>query len=211
MFAVWLLVPYSIVNVLRYPASAGGTLLAPCPLGMALAAPLSGLLSDRFSARSLSVPGLIVEAAGLFCTSRLTERSPYLVVAATLILIGLGLGTFTVANMKFVLAALPGAQQGVAAGMVSMMRTLGVVTGVTTAAEVYSVRDAAHRARLLSSGYGAGAWVERMSFVGGFRDTFAVSAAVCLLATLLSAIPVRSRSVLRRVQEGVANQISVSD
>jgi EmrB/QacA subfamily drug resistance transporter len=204
MFAVWLLVPYYIVNVLRYPATSGGTLLAPCPLGMALAAPLSGLLSDRLGTRRLQLPGLLIEAAGLFFASRLGAHSPYVAVAAALIMIGLGIGTFTVANMNFVMAAIPRAQQGVAGGAVMMMRTLGIVMGVTTAAEVFSVRRAAHHLRLLASGHLSRAALDQMSFVGGFRDAFAVSTAVCLLAALLIAIPARSRVALSDEQPSAA-------
>ncbi len=211
MFAVWLLVPYYIVNVLRYPAASGGTLFAPCPLGMALAAPLSGLLADRFGARRLQVPGLLVEAAGLLFTSRLGANSPYLAVAAALILIGLGLGAFTVANMKFVMAAIPRAQQGVAAGAVMMMRTLGVVMGVTTAAEVFSVGSAAKRTRLLAAGHPAGAALDRRSFIGGFRDAFGVSTAVCLLAALLSAIPAQGGIALGEEHSGSAVPSPASD
>lgn len=196
MFAVWLLVPYYIVNVLRYPAASGGTLLAPCPLGMALSAPLSGLMSDRFGTRHLQLPGLLVEAVGLFLASRLGAHSPYIAVATALILIGLGLGTFAVANMNYVMAAIPRAQQGVAGGAVMMMRTLGIVMGVTTAAEVFSVRRAAHHADLLTSGHLTGTALAQLSFIGGFRDAFTVSTVVCLLAALLIAIPARSGAIL---------------
>lgn len=211
MFAVWLLMPFYIVNVLRYPAGAGGTLLAPCPLGMALVAPLSGLLSDRFGMRRLQVPGLLIEAAGLLFTSRLTTHSPYLAVAAALVLIGLGLGTFAVANMNFLMASIPRAQQGVAAGVVSMMRTLGVVMGVTTAAEVFSSGRAAHRARLIASRRLSGAPLDRLSFVGGFRDAFGVSTAVCLFAAMLSAIPAQSRFVLQDEQTTAPLRASPAD
>ncbi len=211
MFAVWLLVPYYIVNVLSYPAASGGTLLAPCPLGMALAAPLSGLLSDRFGTRRLQLPGLLIEAGGLFLATRLGTQSSYAAVAAALVLIGLGLGTFTVANMNFVMVAIPRAQQGVAGGAVMMMRTLGIVMGVTTAAEVFSVRRAAHHSQLLAGAHlGAGA-LERLSFIGGFHDAFAVSTAVCLIAALLVALPARARSALTAAQAAAADAASAGD
>jgi EmrB/QacA subfamily drug resistance transporter len=212
MFAVWLLVPYYIVDVLRYPATSGGALLAPCPLGMALAAPLSGLLSDRFGTRHLQLPGLLIEAAGLFFASRLGAHSPYVAVATALILIGLGLGTFAVANMNYVMAAIPRAQQGVAGGAVMMMRTLGVVMGVTTAAEVFSVSRTAHHAELLARGHLSSATLAQLSFIGGFRDAFTVSTAVCLLAALLIAIPAHSRARLDEEQSlATASSASTGD
>jgi DHA2 family multidrug resistance protein-like MFS transporter len=191
MFAVWLLVPYYIVDVLHYPATSGGTLLAPCPLGMALAAPLSGFLADRFGTRPLQAPGLAVEAVGLLLTSRLGPDASYVSVALALILIGLGLGMFTVANMKYVMGAIARERQGVAAGLVSMMRTLGVVAGVNIAAEVFSARRAVHIAALSQTHLPAAA-VTLNSFIAAFGDAFRVSTAVCLVAIVLSLIPART-------------------
>jgi EmrB/QacA subfamily drug resistance transporter len=191
MFAVWLLVPYYIVEVLHYPATSGGTLLAPCPLGMALAAPLSGFLADRFGTRRLQAPGLAVEAVGLLLTSRLGPDASYVSVVLALILIGLGLGMFTVANMKYVMGAIARERQGVAAGLVSMMRTLGVVAGVNIAAEVFSARRAVHIAALSQTHLPAAA-VTLNSFIAAFGDAFRVSTAVCLVAMVLSLIPART-------------------
>jgi MFS family permease len=211
MFAVWLLAPFYIVNVLGYPAGAGGALLAPCPLGMTLAAPLSGLLSDRFGMRRLKIPALLIEAAGLFLASRLTAHSSYPAVAAALVLIGLGVGAFAGANMNYVMASIPRAQQGVAAGVVSMMRTLGVVMGVTTAAEAFSIGRAAEHAHLIASHRLAGAALDRLSFVGGFRDAFGVSTAVCLGAALLSAIPAQSRFALHEERSSAPDSERAAD
>jgi EmrB/QacA subfamily drug resistance transporter len=190
MFAVWLLVPYYIVDVLHYPAATGGMLLAPCPLGMALAAPIAGFLSDRFGTRRLQIPGLALEAAGLFLVSRLGASSSYAVVAVALMMVGLGIGAFTVANMNYVMSTIARERQGVAAGLVAMMRTLGVVAGVTTAASVFSLRRSAHLA-LLSQGHLSAATLALGSFVGGFRDAFSVSTAVCIVALALAFVQTR--------------------
>lgn len=192
MFAVWLLVPYYIVDVLHYPATSGGTLLAPCPLGMALAAPLSGLLSDRFGTWRLQAPGLALEALGLFMVSRLGANSPYAAVFLALILVGLGLGTFSVANMNYVMGAISRERQGVAGGIVAMMRTLGVVTGVSTASAIFNARRATHIAMLSRSHLMSDAAVTLASFIAAFRDAFTVSTAVCVVALALSLIPART-------------------
>jgi EmrB/QacA subfamily drug resistance transporter len=185
MFAIWLLVPYYIVDVLHYPAAAGGTLLAPCPLGMAVAAPLAGYLADHTGTRRVEVLGLAVESLGLFLVSRLGTASTYASVALALALVGLGLGGFAVANMKSVMSSLALERQGVAAGMVAMMRTLGVVAGVSMAAAIFSERRAVHAAILSQSG-AVFSWLKLGSFVGGFHDTFTVSTIVCFGAMLLT-------------------------
>lgn len=181
MFAIWLLVPYYIVNALGYPAFTGGVLLMACPLATALAAPLAGWLSDHLGTSLLSTLGLGIGALGLWCISRLGTASTSVSVALTLALVGLGLGTFQTPNMSFIMGAIPRAQQGVAGSMSQMMRTLGVVLGVTGASMLFGSRRTVHTERLhlsLAS--------DPQSFIPAFQDVFVVSAVVCAVAFGLS-------------------------
>lgn len=181
MFAIWLLVPYYVVNALGYPATVGGLLLLPNPLATALAAPLAGRLADRFGTSRLSSVGLGLEALGLWCISRLDIESGYVSVALALGLVGLGLGVFQVPNMSFVMGAIPLAQQGVAGSMSQMMRTLGVVLGVTSASMLFDSRQLRHASSLPLLGAET-----PHSFIPAFQDVFLVSALVCLVAVGLS-------------------------
>ncbi len=181
MFAIWLLVPYYIVNALGYPALAGGVLLMACPLATALAAPLAGTLSDRLGTSLLSTLGLGIEALGLWSISRLDTASSSASVALALALVGLGLGIFQTPNMSFVMGAIPRAQQGVAGSMSQMMRTLGVVLGVTGASMLFGSRRAVHAGRLqlpMAS--------DPQSFIPAFQDVFVVSSVVGAVAFGLS-------------------------
>ena len=47
-FAIGLLVPYYVIDVLHYPATTGGTLMLAAAMMTPLAAPVAGRLSDRF-------------------------------------------------------------------------------------------------------------------------------------------------------------------
>jgi len=181
MFAIWLLVPYYIVNVLGYPATTGGVLLMSCPLATALAAPLAGTLSDRLGTSLLCTVGIGLEAVGLWGISCLTAESPAITVALALGLVGLGLGMFQTPNMSFIMGAIPRAQQGVAGSMAQMMRTLGVVLGVTGASMLFSSRRAVHAERLQLSGAS-----DPQSFMPAFQDVFVVSVIVCTVALGLS-------------------------
>ena len=70
-FAVGLLVPYYVIEVLRYPATIGGTLMLAAAVMTPLAAPVSGKVSDRFGTAGLSALGLAVQGLGLWMISRL--------------------------------------------------------------------------------------------------------------------------------------------
>lgn len=181
MFAIWLLVPYYLVNVLGYPATFGGLLLMACPLATAFAAPLAGRLSDMIGTGPLSATGLGLETVGLWLLSQLDATATGLSVVVALSLVGLGLGVFQAPNMSFVMGAIPREQQGIAGGMSQMMRTLGVVLGVTGAGLLFSSRRAAHALQLSLADLNAG-----QTFMPAFQDVFFVATVLSVVAFLLA-------------------------
>ena len=181
MFAIWLLVPHYLVQVLRYPETTAGLVLVATPLATALVAPLAGVLADRLGTRLLSSVGLGLEACGLWLMSALHGETATLPVVLTLGLVGAGIGLFQVPNMSFVMGAIPRDQQGVAGGMSQMMRTLGVVLGVTGASALFTSRKMVYAAAP-----GSGTYAD--SFMPAFQDVFLVCAGVCLCACGLSVL-----------------------
>ena len=75
MFAVWLLVPFYLVEVLGFGAIASGAILTVTPACTAAVAPLAGRLADRLGTASVSSAGLGVEAVGLAVASRLGAQT----------------------------------------------------------------------------------------------------------------------------------------
>ena len=183
MFAIWLLVPYYIVNTLGYTARNGGVLLTTCPAATALIAPLAGKLSDRLGTARLSSLGLGVETLGLWSIAQLNANTHPVTVILALGLVGIGLGLFQAPNMSFVMGAIPREQQGVAGSMSQMMRTLGVVLGVTGASTLFAGRRA-HRAQQL----GTSQLDSQATFVPAFQDVFLIAAGLCVVAFLLSLV-----------------------
>lgn len=177
MFAIWLLVPYYIVTVLGYPAATGGLLLMACPLTTALVAPLAGRLSDKLDTSRLSALGLGLEALGLWGISRLGAAASASEVILTLGVVGAGLGLFQTPNMSFVMGSIPREQQGVAGGMSQMMRTLGVVLGVTGASILFSNYRAGHANRQQVADPHV-----LQTFLPAFHDVFLVSTIICVVA-----------------------------
>ena len=180
-FAIWLLVPYYIVNSLGYSAKAGGLLLTTSPAATALVAPLAGRLSDQIGTARLSSIGLGLEALGLWSISQLSVTSSAFTVILTLALVGLGLGLFQAPNMSFVMGSIPRTQQGVAGSVTQMMRTLGIVLGVTGASMLFASRRAVHAEQLHLPKVD-----DLLSFVPAFQDVFRIAAIVCFVAWGLS-------------------------
>jgi len=143
IFAIWLLTPFYLVSARGLSATLGGLLFMLTPLGMAAAAPAAGRLAARVGARALMLAGLVLEAAGLLGLSQAGAATPLGLLALALFAAGLGLGLFQVPNMTLVLMAFPAGQQGAAGGFTFLARTLGVVTGVASFAQIVAVRRAA--------------------------------------------------------------------
>ena len=179
-FAIGLLVPYYVIDVLRYPATTGGTLMLAVALMTTLAAPVTGRLSDRIGTAGLSSLGLALEGIGLWMISRLDAQADYLSAAFALGVVGLGLGVFQAPNMSFVMGAVPRREQGVAGSIDNMMRTLGIVFGATGASMLFD------RRRKFYSEQPAMHATDFAGFVPAFQDVFTFAAGLCVAAFGLS-------------------------
>tara|TARA_B110000014_G_scaffold152378_1_gene106519 strand:+ start:293 stop:760 length:468 start_codon:yes stop_codon:yes gene_type:complete len=85
---------------------------------------------ERFGLLNLTRFGLACQGLGLLLFSRTDANSPLVLLVVVLALVGVGLGSFQVPNMSFVMASIPRSQQGVAGGMTQMVRTAGLVAGL---------------------------------------------------------------------------------
>jgi MFS family permease len=186
LFAIWLLVPYYLIDRRGFPPGLAGLLFATAPLLQGCATPLGGRLADRGLGRWLAPVALAVEASGLWLTGRLGDGATPGSIAVALGLAGFGSGLFIVANMHYVMGSVTAARQGVAGSLVALMRTGGIVVGANVATAVYAARLGANA----SSGEGVAA-------AAAFADTFAVATAIAVASALLSLTPPRAGSATR--------------
>ena len=112
---------------------------------------------------------------GLWLASGLDAGSDYPTAALSLAIVGLGLGTFQVPNMSFVMGAILREHQGVAGSINQMMRTAGIVFGVTGASFLFE------RWRVSNADLG-----EVDAFVTAFQNVFLAAAGLCALAAAVS-------------------------
>lgn len=187
MFGVWLLVPFYLVQGLSLEPLAAGLLLCCVPAATSLVSPFAGWLSDRIGSWWLSLVGLVLQVGALLLIAQLDSGSGVVRVAAALCLLGVAIGLFSAPNMSFVMGAVPSNQLGVAGGVVTTMRSLGVVSGVALLTTVYAARSAVHDPG--SAAEATGGFV-----VAAFQDAFTFSALMCLLAVGLALIRPRPAS-----------------
>jgi MFS family permease len=164
-FSVWLLVPYFLARVPAYSLTESGAILAAAAAGAALAAPIGGRLAGRrISAQQLAIAGAAANGIGLLLLGAWTEQTPTILRIAALVVQGIGLGLFQLANSDIVTATLPLRDRGVAGSLVLLTRTLGTVTAASVVLMVFGI---------LNMKYG---------FLEGFRKTFQLAALLAFAA-----------------------------
>lgn len=136
--SIVLLLPlYLLLGRGMSPAEAG-LILVSQPLVMASITMLSGALSDRIGSRVPATLGMLILALGLFLLSRADAETSSLALVAMLATVGLGVGMFNAPNSSAVMGAVPSAQRGVAAAILSTARTLGNTLGLGLAGAIFT-------------------------------------------------------------------------
>jgi MFS family permease len=94
-----------------------GIYMLPLTIGLLLAGPASGILSDRFGARPFATSGMVLTAVGFALLLLLPTDFSYPVFGAILFLIGASMGLFASPNRAAVMNALPKADRGAGGAM----------------------------------------------------------------------------------------------
>jgi MFS family permease len=111
---IWL--PQHGYNFTETPLWAGIYML-PLTIGMLLAGPTSGFLSDRFGSRPFATGGMLGAAASFVLLLLLPTDFPYPLFAAVLLLNGVSMGMFASPNRAAVMNSLPATDRGAGGGM----------------------------------------------------------------------------------------------
>ncbi|HUA12480.1 MAG TPA: MFS transporter [Solirubrobacteraceae bacterium] len=94
-----------------------GIYMLPLTVGMLVAGPTSGYLSDRYGPRLFATTGMIGAAVSFFLLSLLPTDFPFPVFAAILALNGISMGMFASPNRAGVMNSLPAEHRGAGGGM----------------------------------------------------------------------------------------------
>jgi len=179
-----ILMPFFLENVLGYEPRVVGLMLAAVPIGLGLAAPISGVLSDRFGTRPITVIGLAILLVGYFAVSTLDEDTTTLGYLLRFLPIGIGMGVFQSPNNSAIMGSAPRERLGVASGLLAITRTLGQTTGIAALGALWAARVATYAGELSQGGATA---APAAAQVAGQQDTFRV---VLLLVALALALGV---------------------
>jgi MFS family permease len=145
---------------------------------LAIVAPLSGTLADRWGSRWLSPVGLAIACFGLVLVSQINVQSSSLDIIWRLALIGIGQGLFQSPNTRTIMGAAPRNAQGEASGLLATGRVIGQSMSVALTGTVFAALGGAAAGTLLSS---LQAHKLPLTSIIGLQNTFVNSFHIALL------------------------------
>jgi EmrB/QacA subfamily drug resistance transporter len=194
-----LLMPFLLQLVKGLDPFQAGLLIAPTPLAMALLAPLTGWMSERFIPERLCAVGLSVTGVAFVLLSFLSPASSSIEIISWLGLLGIGMGLFQTPNNNLLMTAVPRQRLGVGSAFLSIVRSVGYSTGATLAASIvgHYLLQVSGDTSLQNIGSMAGIGSDRLivaAFLRGFRSAYLIVAAVAFGGAIVSLWPVSGRS-----------------
>ena len=152
-------------GVRGYSPLIAALLVLPLSAAMMPTGRITPKLTARFGARNVCAAGLVLVAAGLVVISRVGTASPYWLLLAGLIPVGIGMGAAMTPATAAITEGLPAAQQGVGSALNDLSREIGGALGI---AVVGSIVAAGYRSNLYLPGVPAG-------LAGRARGSFALA------------------------------------
>jgi EmrB/QacA subfamily drug resistance transporter len=179
-----------------------------------VAAPLAGRLTERIGNKVVVATGLLIVAAALITLSTVSATSGYGLVAVTLAILGLGMGTTMTPATESIMGSLPLGKAGVGSAMNDTTRQVGGALGVAVigsalassyrsaiepalrglpAAAASAARDSIGGAAAVSAHIGGTKGVSlfgaaREAFTSGLGTAVLIAAGAAIVGSLVSAI-----------------------
>ncbi|HJV17949.1 MAG TPA: MFS transporter [Bacillales bacterium] len=176
MFANTMLMPFYLQHVLNYSSSQVGLMMTAFPVTMAIVAPLSGFASDKIGPIALTTGGLTISALGLFYFSTLSTTVHFYQVIPGAILTGLGAGMFQSPNNSSVMSSVPPQKLGIAGGINSLVRNLGMVSGIALSVSLFEAWGGVTHPR-----------PDQISnFMSAYQSVMLVAMAIALIGAVIS-------------------------
>ncbi|URM25481.1 MFS transporter [Pseudomonas frederiksbergensis] len=172
MMATLVVGPFYLSGALGLGTALVGLALSVGPLVAALTGMPAGRLVDRFGTRRMTLVGLVAMALGTGALSMMPVGLGILGYLAPIAVITASYALFQAANNTAIMTDIRPDQRGVIAGMLSLSRNLGLITGASVMGAVFAFASATADITTASPA----------AIANGMRITFAVAALLIVLA-----------------------------
>jgi EmrB/QacA subfamily drug resistance transporter len=167
----------------RTPIQTGAILMVQ-PVVMVCLSPIAGRLSDRIGSRLLCTGGMLFVAVGLGLLAVVPNGVPLKGVFPAMVFIGLGMAMFSSPNTSAAMNAVPNAALGVAAGVLTTMRSLGQSMSIAVLGAITASHLGAAGGRVLLGGTVSASSAQ--AYLDGYRVAMGVGAVIAVVGALIS-------------------------
>ncbi len=223
IFAMLLYLVLYLQDILGYSPLATGVRLMVISGGILATSTVAGRLTSKVPIRLLIGPGLIMVGAGLLLMRGLDAGSSWTHLIPGMIVGGLGIGLVNPPLASTAVGVVPPPQAGMASGINSTFRQVGIATGIALLGSLFSnkVRDdvrtqvaavpgLSHQGPRIASAVQSGeignvigrlpeharqavGEITRAAFTTGLNGILLVAAIIALVSALVSLVAIRSR------------------
>src|SRR5215211_1143051 len=221
MFAMFLYQTLYIQDVLGFSPLEAGVRFLPITLLSFIVAPLSAKASARIPVRVLMGSGLILVGLGLILMGGIDPGDEWTGLLPGFIVAGIGIGMTNPMIADAALGVVPAARAGMASGINSTFRQVGIATGVAALGAVFQSRIDSELASSLpqapsgfSDAVSSGAIDQAVAqappqfqnqalaaahdaFMTGFNEILLIGAAVAVIGGVLGLVMVRRRDFVQ--------------
>ncbi len=182
------LLPFYMDKLLHLSPATSGLIMTITPVSMALTAPLAGNLSDKIGAPRLTSAAFLLMSCGHIILSTLSANYDLPRIAAGLLLLGIGMGSFGSPNNSSILGSISKEKAGYAGGFIATVRNFGFALGIAASVSTFTIlfNHKLQGLPYMLAYTGASAWVYR------------INAAICLLGLLLSVVSSQHRQPVQK-------------
>lgn len=184
--AINIILPFYYQDVLKLTPSSAGLMMTVSPIILAIAAPISGHLSDKLGSEKISCIGLSILTIGIFSLTIFNQYTSLIIVAIFVGLVSLGSGIFQSPNNSLIMSTVDKTRLGIAGSVNGLVRNLGTTTGIALSTSILYSRMSS------KIGYKVSGYVEGRAdiFIYAMRFVFAGIGCICLIGAILTLIRV---------------------
>jgi EmrB/QacA subfamily drug resistance transporter len=135
---------YYLQGVRGYTPLQSGAALIPVALGMALMAPRSSVLAERFGAKAVCASGFVLIALSFLGIQLLDLDSPVWLLLVVLSVQGVGMGAVMAPATESIMSVVPREKAGAGAAVNNSVRQVGGALGVAILGSVLAASYSAH-------------------------------------------------------------------
>jgi EmrB/QacA subfamily drug resistance transporter len=166
-----------------------GIYLIPVSIALAIFAPLSGWLYDKYKLRMSAALGLLISSVGFFLLIRIGTTTSFYQIVLPLFLVGAGMGIFASPNRASIMTSVPTYRRGASAGISTSFVMTGNAFSISLVFLIMTNVIPLHAAEQLFSGSFRTSSVISTLVIGKFLNSVHLVFFVSALMMLVSVVP----------------------